>query len=148
MSVGQGVMIGIRSSALLALAPAQGVRVRLALVCMAYSIALAAHGRVGLSDSACLAVAANRPLVRELVVSTPEIAAQLGTIPSIHPGARYLVGQVEQALDHGAGPQNVTDKWSNDPEKWSELDWFHFDGSPVDRTKAKLVTWGRRAFRK
>ena len=39
---------------------------------MAYSIALAAHGRVGLSDSACLAVAANRPLVRELVVTGPK----------------------------------------------------------------------------
>jgi hypothetical protein len=86
----------------------------------------------------------DRPLVRELVVSTPEIAAQLGAIPGIHPGARYLVGQVEQAaLDHDAGPQNVTARWSDDPEEWSGLDWFHLDGTPVDRSKAKLVTWGR-----
>jgi hypothetical protein len=85
----------------------------------------------------------DRPLVRELVVSTPEIAAQLGAIAGIHPGARYLVGQVEQALDHDAGPQNVTAEWSDDPEEWSGLDWFYLDGTPVDRSKAKLVTWGR-----
>ena len=85
----------------------------------------------------------DRPLVRELAVSTPEIAAQLRTTPGIHPGARYLVGQVEQALDPDAGPQNVTTEWSDDPEEWSGLDWFHLDGTPVDRNKAKLVTWGR-----
>jgi hypothetical protein len=85
----------------------------------------------------------DRPLVRELVVSTPEIAAQLGTIAGIHPGARYLVGQVEQALDPGAGPQTVTAAWSEDPEEWSGLDWSHLDGSPVDRGSAKLVSWGR-----
>jgi hypothetical protein len=85
----------------------------------------------------------DRPLVRELVVSTPEIAVQLRTIVGAHPGAHYLAGQVEQALDPGAGLEIVIAEWRDAPEEWSGLDWFHLDGTPVDRDKAKLITWDR-----
>jgi hypothetical protein len=97
---------------------------------------------------------AARPMVRELVVSTPDIAAALAgrkrnghasrpaPLPGLWPGMRYLASEAEdvEEPETKAPWRAIVAPLSRDPARWDTLPWRFFDsGEPLDRERIR--TW-------
>jgi hypothetical protein len=84
-----------------------------------------------------------RPLVREMRVSTPDDAASLAkALPAAWPGMRYCAAT---AVDAGASKNAADQKiavapFDPDPAHWAGLPWRFMDGAAVDGTWF-LGTW-------